>query len=50
MKQEKDNYLAIGMLIGVLIGVFLDNIGLWLSLGLAFGCCLEYTKKSKNDK
>ncbi len=28
---------GLGMLIGVVIGVLTDNVGLWLALGLVFG-------------
>jgi hypothetical protein len=34
---------------GLLIGVFLDNIGLWLSLGLVFGVSIENSKQSKRN-
>ena len=34
-------------MVGVLIGVSLDNIGLWLSLGLVFGVSIENSKQSK---
>ena len=31
-------------MVGILIGVLTDNIGLWLSLGLCLGAGIEYTK------
>jgi len=34
---------------GLLIGVSLDNIGLWLALGLVFGVSVENSKQSKKD-
>ena len=40
MKPEKKTTLgaAYGVAFGVIIGVLTDNIGLWLSLGIAIGC------------
>jgi hypothetical protein len=32
-------------MVGTLIGVLTDNIGLWLSLGLFMGAAIGYTKK-----
>ena len=32
-----EKQIAYGMFGGLLIGIFTDNIGLWLSLGLVFG-------------
>ena len=34
---------GLGLLIGVVIGVLTDNIGLWLALGLGFGARVEIT-------
>lgn len=36
MKQKKEFYIGIGLIITVLIVVFVDNIRLWLSLGKVF--------------
>jgi len=47
MKQKKGFYIGVGLMIGVLIGVYLDNIGLWISLGLVFGVSIENRKNSK---
>jgi len=30
MKKKKGFYIAVGLMTGLLIGVYLDNIGLWL--------------------
>jgi len=40
MKPEKKTTLgaAYGVALGSVIGVLTDNIGLWLSLGIAIGC------------
>jgi hypothetical protein len=51
MKKE-NNYtksIGIGMIIGVVIGIATDNIGLWLSLGLVFGASYGKTKQAKAD-
>ena len=34
---------------GLLVGIFTDNIGLWISLGLVFGVVLE-KNNNKSDK
>ena len=50
MKKKKGFYIAVGLMTGLLIGVYLDNIGLWLSLGLVFGVSVENSKQSKNQE
>ena len=49
MNKKKGFYIALGLMIGLLIGVYLDNIGLWLSLGLVFGASIENSKHSKKN-
>jgi hypothetical protein len=49
MKKKKGFYIAVGLMTGLLIGVYLDNIGLWLSLGLVFGVSVENSKQSKKN-
>tara|TARA_B110001469_G_C9524984_1_gene261177 strand:+ start:102 stop:254 length:153 start_codon:yes stop_codon:yes gene_type:complete len=49
MKQKKGFYIGVGLMTGLLIGFFLDNIGLWLSLGLVFGVSIENSKQSKRN-
>ena len=39
--NKKGTYIGIGIVIGTLIGIFTDNVGLWLSLGIVFGTSLE---------
>lgn len=34
-------------MVGLIVGIYLDNIGLWLSLGLVFGVSIENRKNSK---
>lgn len=40
-------FIAAGLMIGVLVGIVNDNIGLWISLGLAFGAGVGYTRIEK---
>ena len=47
MNQKKGFYIALGLMLGVLIGVYSDNIGLWISLGLVFGVSIENSKQTK---
>jgi|TARA_R110000765_G_C18697686_1_gene581414 hypothetical protein len=47
MKHKKGFYIAIGIMVGLIVGIYLDNIGLWLSLGLVFGVSIENRKNSK---
>ncbi|MDB4204977.1 hypothetical protein N9764_05420 [Polaribacter sp.] len=49
MKKKKGFYIGVGLMTGLLIGVSLDNIGLWLALGLVFGVSVENSKQSKKD-
>jgi hypothetical protein len=51
MKKQKGFYIGIGLLGGLLMGVFTDNIGLWISLGLIFGSGIEKNNnKSDNEQ
>lgn len=41
-KQWKSpSFLAIGILLGVIIGAATDNLGLWLPLGVSVGLCAD---------
>ena len=48
MKKEEHptftKFLSLGLVTGLFIGLFTDNIGLWLPLGVAFGAALGYQK------
>jgi hypothetical protein len=49
LNNQKGFYIGIGLMGGVLVGIFTDNIGLWISLGLVFGVVLE-KNNNKSDK
>ncbi|MBC8769348.1 hypothetical protein H4O18_15230 [Arenibacter sp. BSSL-BM3] len=40
--------MMLGILLGVIIGIAQDNIGLWISLGLANGVAIDYTRKNES--
>jgi hypothetical protein len=55
MKNQKNSFkeksIAIGILCGTMVGLLTKNLGLWLSLGVAFGAAVGYSKsKPQNDK
>ncbi|EDM42939.1 hypothetical protein SCB49_01507 [unidentified eubacterium SCB49] len=41
---------TMGILIGVVVGIFTDNIGLWLPIGLALGAGVGNSLNKKEDK
>jgi len=41
--------IAIGVIAGVLVGVFTKNIGIWLPVGIAIGAGIGYTR-NENTK
>ena len=51
MKKNIKNYsgIALGLLIGVVVGIAQDNIGLWISLGLAIGSGIDYSRKKESQ-
>ena len=49
LKNQKGFHIGIGLMGGVLVGIFTDNIGLWISLGLVFGVVLD-KNSIKSDK
>ena len=49
LNNQKGFYVGIGLMGGVLVGIFTDNIGLWISLGLVFGVVLD-KNNNKSDK
>ena len=52
LNNQKGFYIGIGLMGGVLVGIFTDNIGLWISLGLVFGVVLDknYNKSDKEQQ
>ena len=49
LNNQKGFYIGIGLMGGVLVGIFTDNIGLWISLVLVFGVVLD-KNNNKSDK
>lgn len=49
MKKEKPNNIALGILFGTVIGIAMDNTAVGITLGLACGAAIEYSKR-KNKK
>ena len=49
LNNQKGFYIGIGLMGGVLVGIFTNNIGLWISLGLVFGVVLD-KNNNKSDK
>jgi len=49
LNNQKGFYIGIGLMGGVLVGIFTDNIGLWISLGLVLGVVLD-KNNNKSDK
>jgi hypothetical protein len=49
LKNQEGFYIGIGLMGGVLVGIFTDNIGLWISLGLVLGVVLD-KNNNKSDK
>lgn len=41
MKAKKGSGVAYGIIIGTLLGIFTENLGLWLSMGIVFGAAYE---------
>tara|TARA_R110002124_G_scaffold194919_1_gene361960 strand:+ start:15320 stop:15475 length:156 start_codon:yes stop_codon:yes gene_type:complete len=47
--MNKKNSLALGIILGTVVGVFTDNLALWLSLGIVFGAA-AMARASKTEK
>ena len=45
-----DEWLAMGIALGTMFGIILDNIGLWLPIGLCVGSAIGEWKRRKNKK
>ena len=41
--------IAMGIIIGVVIGALVDNVGLWIAIGLVVGAAVEYTFAKKRS-
>lgn len=47
MKKQKGFWIGISIMVGSIVGVLTDNIGIWLPVGVAIGVALETTQKIK---
>ncbi|MDC1028757.1 hypothetical protein OAQ90_02285 [Schleiferiaceae bacterium] len=51
MKKESNpifvKYLTIGVVAGLLLGLFMDDVGLWISLGTSLGAAVGYQKMER---
>ena len=51
MKKESNpifvKYLAVGVAVGLLLGWFMDDVGLWISLGTSLGAAVGYQKMAR---
>ena len=51
MKKEEHSifvkYLIIGVVAGLLLGLFMDDVGLWISLGTSTGASVGYQKMER---
>ncbi|MDA7567593.1 hypothetical protein N9R28_02050 [Flavobacteriaceae bacterium] len=45
--MKKDNWVAYGIVFGTLVGLFTENLGLWLALGVVLGAGMSEVKKDK---
>ena len=42
--------ISIGMLVGVALGCWLDNLGLWMSVGIVVAVCIGVAADSLKDQ
>lgn len=49
-KLEQGQGIAIGIALGLMVGLATDNIALWLCIGVALGAAYEGKSKVKKDK
>ena len=49
-KLEQGQGIAIGIALGLMVGLATDNIALWLCIGVAIGAAYEGKSKVKKDK
>tara|TARA_B100001142_G_scaffold258713_1_gene260637 strand:- start:534 stop:737 length:204 start_codon:yes stop_codon:yes gene_type:complete len=48
--MKKDNWVAYGIVFGTLVGLFTENLGLWLALGVVLGAGMSEIKKTYYEK
>jgi len=44
--MKKDNWVAYGIVFGTLVGLFTENLELWVALGVALGAGMSEIKKN----
>lgn len=49
MKYPRGSSIAVGLMVGLVIGILTDNLVTFLFLGLMFGGIGEYVNKKKGD-
>ena len=47
MKKDNSEWVAYGIVFGTLVGLFTENLGLWLALGVVLGAGMSEVKKDK---
>jgi len=50
MKYPRGSSIALGVILGTVIGVLMDNVITFIALGLMFGLIGESANKSKNTE
>lgn len=49
-KKKMGQGIAFGIILGTLVGIMTDNLGLWLPVGIATGAGIGTTRSSKSTK
>jgi len=42
--------MALGVLFGILVGIALESIGLWICFGLAIGAAVDHTRNREQTR
>ncbi len=49
-KQKKSSYIGVGLALGVVFGLMLDNLGVGIALGVVFGTAFGGFEEEKDSK
>ncbi len=49
MKIPTGFFVAMGLIIGVVVGALAENVGVWIAVGLVVGAIVEYTFAKKRS-